>query len=102
MSEKIGRFWERQDSEPARWFHRFDAYYRPLGPERSLLAAYRFWHQMDDQVMVDDPVSQALERIRALFAEALPLLALVESILEIPEEERYVGQQWLPEAGQSE
>lgn len=47
MSEKIGRFWERQDLEPARWFHRFDAYYRPLGPERSLLAAYRFWHQAE-------------------------------------------------------
>lgn len=57
---------------------------------------------MDEQVMVDDSVRQELERIRALFAEALPLLALVESILRIPEEERYVGRQWLPEAGESE
>ncbi|HIP95827.1 MAG TPA: hypothetical protein EYH32_01285 [Anaerolineae bacterium] len=40
--------WERQrdeqgNLEPARWFYRFDTFYRPLGPERSLLAAYNAW-----------------------------------------------------------
>lgn len=47
MSEEIGRLWDRQAGEPARWFHRFDAYYRPLGPERSLLAAYKRWRRAD-------------------------------------------------------
>jgi len=39
--------WERQPGEPPRWFYRFDAFYRPAGPERSLLAAYRAWHQAE-------------------------------------------------------
>lgn len=42
------RPWDRQrdaegNLEPMMWYHRFDAFYRPLGPERSLLAAYRAW-----------------------------------------------------------
>ena len=37
--------WDRQrtedgELEPALWFGRFDQYYRPAGPERSLLGAY--------------------------------------------------------------
>lgn len=47
MSEYSGYLWDRQYSEPARWFYRFDTFYRPLGPERSLLAAYRYWHQAE-------------------------------------------------------
>jgi hypothetical protein len=35
--------WDRQPGEKAMWYNRFDAYYRPLGPERSLLAAYNAW-----------------------------------------------------------
>jgi hypothetical protein len=27
------------------WYNRFDAYYRPLGPERSLLATYNAWRE---------------------------------------------------------
>lgn len=42
-----GRLWERWSSEPARWFYRFDTYYRTLGPERSLLAAYRYWYEAE-------------------------------------------------------
>lgn len=42
-----GRMWERWSSEPARWFYRFDTFYRPLGPERNLLASYRMWHQAE-------------------------------------------------------
>lgn len=58
---------------------------------------------MDDQVMEDEPTRQTLERIRALFADVLPLLAVVESALEIPAEERYLGPEWLPkEEGEGE
>ena len=46
---------------------------------------------------IDEEVRAVLERIRALYAEALPLLAAVESLLGIPEEERYVGSEWLGE-----
>jgi len=36
---------ERDGMEPEDpfWFNRFDRYYRPLGPERSILEAYRLW-----------------------------------------------------------
>jgi hypothetical protein len=37
--------WQRQPGEPAMWYNRFDACYRPLGPERSLLAAYNVWRK---------------------------------------------------------
>lgn len=47
MSDTADRLWDRQASEPSRWFYRFDTYYRPIGPERSLLGAYRTWHQAD-------------------------------------------------------
>ena len=46
---------------------------------------------------IDEEVRAVLERIRALYAEALPLLAAVESLLGIPEEERYVDREWLGE-----
>jgi len=35
--------WERQTGEDAKWFARFDTYYRPVGPERSIERAYRAW-----------------------------------------------------------
>lgn len=35
--------WERQPEEPAMWFHRFDLYYRVLGPERTLSGANQLW-----------------------------------------------------------
>lgn len=41
--EKSNRPWDRQPGEPALWFGRFDTFYRPLGPERSLRAAYTAW-----------------------------------------------------------
>ena len=37
------RPWERQPGESWRWYNRFDQHYRPLGPDRSLLAAYKHW-----------------------------------------------------------
>jgi len=46
---------------------------------------------------INDEVRAVLERIRALYAETLPLLAAVESLLGIPEEERHVGPEWLGE-----
>lgn len=41
------RPWDRQADEPMRWWSRFDQYYRPLGAERSLLAAYRGWQRAE-------------------------------------------------------
>ena len=46
-TEDQARMWERSAREPALWFHRFDAYYRPLGPERNLLRAYKAWYQAE-------------------------------------------------------
>lgn len=50
MTENIPQPWERQRNaggkpEPMLWYDRFDKFYRPLGPERSLLAAYNLWKQ---------------------------------------------------------
>jgi len=47
MDDNSVRLWERAHLEPTRWFYRFDTYYRPLGPERSLLTAYRLWCQAE-------------------------------------------------------
>lgn len=33
--------WNQQPGEPVRWFNRFDSFYRPLGPERTLEEAWR-------------------------------------------------------------
>jgi hypothetical protein len=35
--------WDRRKEEPGEWFERFTQYYLPLGPTRSLLAAYRIY-----------------------------------------------------------
>lgn len=44
-----GKPWDRQvadgELEPMRWFSRFDRYFRPQGPERSMLAAYNAWRE---------------------------------------------------------
>lgn len=47
MSNFSDNLWDKQYSEPPRRFYRFDTFFRPLGPERSLLAAYRFWYQAE-------------------------------------------------------
>lgn len=48
LSDFVGQPWDRQraddgELEPMLWFSRFDKYYRPQGPERSLLEAYNLW-----------------------------------------------------------
>lgn len=48
LSDFEGRPWDRQrdddgELEPMLWFSRFDTYYRPQGPERSLLGSYNLW-----------------------------------------------------------
>ena len=56
---------------------------------------------MNDQVLetdLNDNLREALKRIRELWVETLPLLAIVETILQIPDEERYYGREWLPAA----
>ena len=50
---------------------------------------------MDNVTEINNDVRAVLERIRALYADTLPLLAAVESLLGIPEEERHVGHEWL-------
>lgn len=37
--------WDRMPNEPAIWFDRFDKYYRPLGPGRSLSEAYYIYYE---------------------------------------------------------
>lgn len=46
-------------------------------------------------VTEDQEAKTALEHLRATYARLLPLLAAVEYLLDIPEEERYVSQAWL-------
>lgn len=56
---------------------------------------------MNDPVLetdLDESTRKALERIRALWVETLPLLAVIETMLQIPDEERLVGREWLPAA----
>ncbi len=56
---------------------------------------------MNDPVLetdLNENLREALKRIRELWVETLPLLAIVETILQIPDEERYVGREWLPAA----
>ncbi len=56
---------------------------------------------MNDLVLetdLNENLREALKRIRELWVETLPLLAIVETILQIPDEERYVGREWLPAA----
>lgn len=40
----ILRAWDRQPEEPDRWFDRFDRFYRPQGPGRTLTEAYRQYY----------------------------------------------------------
>lgn len=53
---------------------------------------------MNNNELLDDGQRKALERVRALFAEALPLLAAAEEALQVPEDERYVSRVWLEKA----
>lgn len=69
--EHQGRLWEREAHESPLWFYRFDAYYRPLGPERNLLKAYKGWYQAEkgrESKSVSAPTSwrEAAERWRWL------------------------------------
>ena len=65
--------WERQrdatgELEPQLWFSRFDRFYRPLGPERSMLAAYNAWrvaesnHEEKGGIPRSNSVSQGWDR----------------------------------------
>lgn len=50
----------------------------------------------EEQIVLDAATRDVLERVRALFAEMLPSLAVIESLLGIPDRERFVGREWLP------
>lgn len=45
--EEIALLWERQAGESGLWFSRFDKFFRPLGPERNLLRAYKNWYRAE-------------------------------------------------------
>ncbi len=54
---------------------------------------------MEDELTdtgLDAAALKALERFRELWAELRPLIAVVESLLEIPGEERYVSTEFIP------
>lgn len=54
---------------------------------------------MDDELNetgLDATARQALERFRELWAELRPLVAIVESLLDVPDEERYVSTEFIP------
>lgn len=46
-TEEVALLWERQAGESGLWFSRFDKFFRPLGPERSLLRAYKNWYRAE-------------------------------------------------------
>lgn len=50
----------------------------------------------EEQVVLDAATRAVLERVRELFAEMLPVLAVTESLLGITDRDRYVGREWLP------
>lgn len=47
LAEDVAALWERQAHEPGLWFSRFDTFFRPLGPERNLLRAYKAWFRAE-------------------------------------------------------
>ena len=93
-SETVGQMWGQQAREPALWFHRFDAYYRPLGPERKLLRAYKWWHRMEkgrESQAVSAPTSwrEAADRWRWVErAEAWDVQQRLERLREEDEQRR--------------
>jgi hypothetical protein len=44
MSECL---WDRFPEEPSVWFDRFDTFYRPVGPGRTLTEAYKGWYKQN-------------------------------------------------------
>lgn len=48
--KKVSEPWRREKGEPAQWFHRLDAYFRPLGPERTIEEAWRRWKAAEAKV----------------------------------------------------
>ena len=54
------------------------------------------------EIDLDDGTREALERIRQLWVETLPLLAVIETVLQIPDEERYVGREFMPTTADGE
>ena len=95
------RMWERIEREPSLWFYRFDAYYRPLGPERSLLRAYKTWHLAErkrETQAVSAPTSwrEAADRWRWLErAEAWDVQQRLERLREEDEARRKSREQRL-------
>ena len=53
--------WERQAEEPMLWYSRFDLFYRPLGPSRSLLSAYNMYRVQEKEMDPTNTVSQSWE-----------------------------------------
>lgn len=48
---------------------------------------------------MDGKQREALQRIRDLFKEVMPLLAATESLLDVPDDERLAGTEWIKGKG---
>ena len=63
--------WDQQPGEPVRWYNRFDAFYRPQGPDRTLEEAWRGWARSQAKetngvpLRYDEDVRDALSNDRA-------------------------------------
>lgn len=51
------------------------------------------------ELELDENTRELLEHIRELFRSTLPALALIESLLNIPEADRSLGQDWFQDSG---
>jgi hypothetical protein len=45
MSTEASKPWDKRDNEPSLWWGRFDKFYRPQGPGRTLTQAYRLSYE---------------------------------------------------------
>ena len=48
IEEYVGDPWDRQTYEPSMWYDRFDRFYRPQGPERTLTRAFNDYRREND------------------------------------------------------
>lgn len=54
--------WERLPGESRFWFHRFDMFYRPRGPDRSIHGSHRAWLASKGDERPNRPASSAWRR----------------------------------------
>jgi len=88
--------WDRLAREPIRWYARFEQYFRPLGPNRTLLGAYNAWRTVERERPPTNTVAQAWSkaakewewRLRAELWDAQELSLLRQEEAELRQEWR--------------